>query len=218
MSELKAKSASEPPPAGPESILVTVATEHVAGLVSVPQAPSVPVPMSTRSRTRSVQTPCCCLPSKRESWSFCGRKRPVYGAWRAMAVAASSSKTVLTKSSPRFSGPPGWLTRLTVVPSGPVMSMRRSPTHGWSMSAMRTSRSLIRPAVGTSMVDVTPVALSSGIASRVASVVVRATGWPATPVGRVSGTVWGPPAVVSESVADTSAPQAASLASAPAKR
>ena len=54
--------------------------------------------------------------------------------------------------------------------------MRRSPTQPWSMSAMRTSTSLIRPAVGTSIVDVTPAAASSGIASRGECARVDATG------------------------------------------
>jgi len=157
--------------------------------VSVPQPLSAPVSFSRRSRTRRVQVPCRCLPSKRASWSFWGRKLPVYGGVPAdMPAPASSSKTVPLRLSPLLSGPPGCSASFTVVPSGPVRSMRRSPTDVWAIPSIRTFRSFIRPGFPTWMEDVTPAAVSSGIDT--AGEWMRGTtvgGWGA-PVGSIIGT------------------------------
>ena len=138
----------------------------------------------------------------------------MYGAALApepMVVAASSSNTVSTRSSPPLFGPPTCSISLTVVElSGLTSSTLRSPTKLWSMLLMRTLRSLMRPLIGTNSVDCTPPASSSGMAS----VWVRewVVGGPARPVGIVTGTAWVPPStLVTFSSPVASTPQAAAL-------
>ena len=64
-------------PDGAESSVVCGLRAHRASRVFVPHPAREPVSSSYRSRTRSVQVPSASLPSKRESWSRCGRKLPV---------------------------------------------------------------------------------------------------------------------------------------------
>ena len=129
-----------------------------------------------------------------------------------MFWAASSSKTVPLKLSPPLSGPPGWSASRTVVPSGPVTSIARSPTNGWAIPAMLTFTSLMRPRSGTNTEEVTPAALSSGIATGARGRVALQLADPGAPVGSTTGTVWVSEPVVIASVAAASAPQAAALA------
>ena len=133
-----------------------------------------------------------------------------------MFTAASSSKTVLEKLFPPLSGPPGCWARFTVVPSGPVTSSLRSPTQPCVMPEMLTSRSLIRSLLdGTLIVDVTPVALSSGIAIGPPPD-ERGIAGPAKPVGSTMGMSSAPPsAVVTLSVAVMSDPHVAPAESCP---
>ena len=77
-----------------------------------------------------------------------GWKDPVNGAVAAViGRAASSSKTVLTKSSP---APPTPLNNSTAVPSGPTKTTFKSDTCKWSMSSF-TFKSEIRPRVEISI-------------------------------------------------------------------
>jgi hypothetical protein len=69
--------------------------------LATPHARSVPTSPANRSRTRSVQVPRLLLPSKRASWSCCGRKLPVNGAAPSeMLLTASSSNVVPEKFWP----------------------------------------------------------------------------------------------------------------------
>ena len=135
-----------------------------------------------------------------------------------MLVAASSSNTVPAKLSPSLSGPPGWSASRTVVPSGPTMSIARSPTQLCWISRDRHVEVLDAAAVGHEhrRADATGVVvrdrqrdLSGGVALRAG----RAHRWAARA---------GPSASRSprRSTASrrTSAPQVAALARCTAKR
>ena len=91
-------------------------------------------------------------------------------------------------------GPAGWLS-----------SMARSPTNGWLIAAMLTSRSLIRAGGGRrSRSDVTPALLSSGDRIGTCGSPSSPMPGPGAPVPSVTGMLCGPCAVVKASVAFTS--------------
>src|SRR4051794_8464706 len=140
------------------------ATLQPAAELRSPQPSSVPVSFCATSATRRVQVPPSGLPANAASRPPAGLKVPVYGAVPAESgVDAESLKTVLTKLSPLLSTPPGRSASITLVPSGPVSSICRSPSQVWVRWEIATSTFDTVPPPATVTAELTRVALLSGI-------------------------------------------------------
>src|SRR5436305_12284880 len=105
--------------------LATGCVVHTAGLMSAPQAWRAPVSPSCSSLTLRCQVPVSGCPSNVLSGSS-GRYVPVNGALAAGVLCEPESlNTVFVKLLPE---PPRWLTRTTLVLSGAISSIFRSPS------------------------------------------------------------------------------------------
>src|SRR4051794_14430828 len=164
------------------------ATLQPAAELRTPQPTSVPTSSDATSATRRVHVPATGLPAKAASRPPWGLKVPVYGAAPdESGVAAESLKTVFTKLSPLLVTPPGRSASTTFVPSGPISSTCRSPSHVCVIREIETSTFATVPVPATVTEEPAPVVLLSGIAFGT-SVAVLACSTPGFPVAIVTGT------------------------------
>src|SRR3954451_10630644 len=169
----------------------------------VDQALRVPVSWPALSTTLSFHVPCSCSPSKADS-GWAGRNVPVNGAApELIAVAASSSKTVVVRLSPLL---PLRLNSRTVVPAGEIRSMVRSESNVWVICPTVALTSVTMPDAEMARLEVTPAGTSSGIALGT-SLDPYVVPEPGRPVGRCTGSAMVPALEVTEIVRSTVVPQ-----------